>query len=578
MPHIRKPTGPGLSGAHAICFKILWKDNFEAQDRIMEILRHIWNNAEIPEYWNEALLKILPKSGDKADPSNCRGIQMLEVFYKILGNILKKRDRKISEKLDHESQCGFRIERGTIDGVWNIRMTIDKRREHGCETWLLLLDLVKAFDRVPRSLLWKFMERLGYPPKFIKILKLLHQDIKVKFEVNGIEKVIKSTIGGKQGDLPFPSLFNLHICCIMMIWRRRRVGSNCTFRTKNDFILGSGKNGDKRKWDEGGKTWKLNSEVELFSNNEGIYADDTGLAFTSRADAELNIPILLKTFEDCGMDIHIKKPTDKKAKTVMLFCAVQNSEYDRWYADSGGAENFGGADLSEIQVGTVRGVENCTIPIVEKAKYLGSILDRKMGHISDVEARISQANGAFASLKILFKNKNISLEAKRAAYVTCVLSILLYGCECWANTAEIRRKLTSFHNRCARTMVGINMWHVKNQRIKTEVILEKLGLRSLEIYMTRRRLRWIGHVSRMDNSRKPKKFLTSWVYQKRPIGRPHLRWADSIQHDFKVAKLTSKNWMKKAEDREGWKNFTKYLGEPAQKKKKGKKKKKRNDN
>ena len=105
-----------------------------------------------------------------------------------------------------------------------------------------------------------------------------------------------------------------------------------------------------------------------------------------------------------------------------------------------------------------------------------------------------------------------------------------------------------------------------------------MGLRSLEIYMTRRRLRWIGHVSRMDNSRKPKKFLTSWVYQKRPIGRPHLRWADSIQHDFKVAKLTSKNWMKKAEDREGWKNFTKYLGEPAQKKKKGKKKKKRNDN
>ena len=87
----------------------------------------------------------------------------------------EKERPEISEKLDHESQCGFRIERGTIDGVWNIRMTIDKRREHGCETWLLLLDLVKAFDRVPRSLLWKFMERLGYPPKFIKILKLLHQ-------------------------------------------------------------------------------------------------------------------------------------------------------------------------------------------------------------------------------------------------------------------------------------------------------------------------------------------------------------------------------------------------------------------
>ena len=52
---------------------------------------------------------------------------------------------------------------------------------------------------------------------------------------------------------------------------------------------------------------------------------------------------------------------------------------------------------------------------------------------------------------------------------------------------------------------SLNPWHVKNQRIKTEVTLGKLGLRPLGIYMTRRRLRWVGHVSRMGNSRKPKK-------------------------------------------------------------------------
>ena len=66
-------------------------------------------------------------------------------------------------------------------------MTIDKRREHECETWQSLLDLVKAFDIVPRSLLWIFIG-VKYPPKFTKILKLLHQDIKVKFEMNGIGK------------------------------------------------------------------------------------------------------------------------------------------------------------------------------------------------------------------------------------------------------------------------------------------------------------------------------------------------------------------------------------------------------
>ena len=133
---------------------------------------------------------------------------------------MKVRSQQISEKLDHEAQCGFRIERGTIDGVWNIRMLVDKRREWGAETWLLLIDLVKAFDRVPRSLLWKFMQRFGYPPKFIRVLKKLHTGVKVHFEVNGVKKVINSTIGGKQGDLLFPDLFNLHICAIMQIWRQ----------------------------------------------------------------------------------------------------------------------------------------------------------------------------------------------------------------------------------------------------------------------------------------------------------------------------------------------------------------------
>ena len=69
-----------------------------------------------------------------------------------------------------------------------------------------------------------------------------------------------------------------------------------------------------------------------------------------------------------------------------------------------------------------------TIPVVDKAKYLGSILDREPGHEADVDARTASASSAFAKLKpLVFKNKNISIEAKRAAYVACVLTILLYG-------------------------------------------------------------------------------------------------------------------------------------------------------
>ena len=59
-------------------------------------------------------------------------------------------------------------------------MAIKKRREHGLETWIALLDLAKAFDRVPRELLWEIMPKLGVPPKMVSLLKLLFRDAKCK--------------------------------------------------------------------------------------------------------------------------------------------------------------------------------------------------------------------------------------------------------------------------------------------------------------------------------------------------------------------------------------------------------------
>ena len=162
----------------------------------------------------------------------------------------------------------------------------------------------------------------------------------------------------------------------------------------------------------------------------------------------------------------------------------------------------------------------------------------------------------------MFKSKHISLAAKRAAYVACVQSILLYGSECWAITRKMERKLAAFHHRCARAMFGITMWHVEKQGITTEFVLEKLGLRSVQIYLARRRLRWIGHVSRMHFDRLPRKFLSSWVYQARPLGRPHLRWAESIKRDLQLAKLPITKWAEKAQDKAGWHDMIKFLGEP----------------
>ena len=88
-------------------------------------------------------------------------------------------------------------------------------------------------------------------------------------------------------------------------------------------------------------------------------------------------------------------------------------------------------------------------------------------------------------------------EAKVAVYNSLVLSILLFGCESWSLTQRLRNKLRTFHRGCVRDMCLLNMWHVQQYRITAQDLEKRLGIRSFETYLVRRRLQWLGHVRRM---------------------------------------------------------------------------------
>ena len=53
---------------------------------------------------------------------------------------------------------------------------------------------------------------------------------------------------------------------------------------------------------------------------------------------------------------------------------------------------------------------------------------------------------------------------------------------------------------------------------------ERLGLDSIEYYIARRQLRWLGHVLRMGPERLPRRMLSAWVAHKRPAGAPQFTY------------------------------------------------------
>ena len=94
-----------------------------------------------------------------------------------------------------ESQNGFRGGRGERDANSVLTAAIALRRAHGLPTWVLYIDFVKAFDRVVRSLLWRWLARLGVPDKLIRLLKAMQANVSVIFDVGDVRSTLKSIIG-----------------------------------------------------------------------------------------------------------------------------------------------------------------------------------------------------------------------------------------------------------------------------------------------------------------------------------------------------------------------------------------------
>ena len=72
---------------------------------------------------------------------------------------------------------------------------------------------------------------------------------------------------------------------------------------------------------------------------------------------------------------------------------------------------------------------------VENFKYLGAIISNE-GSKPEILSRIAQTTPALSRLKIIWRDKNISLASKVKLMRTLILSTFLYACESWTLTAE----------------------------------------------------------------------------------------------------------------------------------------------
>jgi hypothetical protein len=64
-----------------------------------------------------------------------------------------------------------------------------------------------------------------------------------------------------------------------------------------------------------------------------------------------------------------------------------------------------------------------------------------------------------------------------------------------------------------------------------------------------KRMRWVGHVARMEEGRGVYWVLVRKPEGKRPLGRPRRRCEDNIKLNFREIRIDGANWIQLAQDR-----------------------------
>ena len=188
---------------------------------------------------------------------------------------------------------------------------------------------------------------------------------------------------------------------------------------------------------------------------------------------------------------------------------------------------------------------------VEQFCYLGSVITNDSSCDKEIKTRLGKANTTFGRLTNIWRNKSLNVKVKVRLYDSLVLSTLKYGAETWSMTAANMKKLEAAHHKWLRRILGIT-WR---DMVTNEEVRKRTGMGKIEDTLRKSRLRWFGHMHRMDTNRLPKQVL-HWTPRegKRRRGRPRKNWNSTIVEDLRTIAMSWEEAETSAGDRTIWRS------------------------
>lgn len=478
---------------------------------LWKVICKAWTEKYIPQEWKDANMITIFKKGDRMDCNNYRGISLLSVAGKVMARVILNRLMgHVEQSILPETQCGFRSERSTIDMIFTLKQVQEKCREQNMPLYIVFIDFTKAFDTVNRKGLWHILKKYGCPDHFISLIMGFHDNMYASVNVGGeLSEPFPVKNGVKQGCVLAPTLFSIFLSAVLdEAFSENRTGIYIQTRPgANLFNLAQ---------------FKARTRTKRSIIRELMFADDTALVAHTLGDIQEISTLFAKATKDFGLKINMRK-------TEVLYQPSPST------SSTHGIVNIEGSDLTSCKSFT----------------YLGSTITDDSKLDTELQTRMSKAAAAYGRLRErLWDNNNVRAKVKCQVYRAIVISTLLYGAESWTIYKAQVHKLHVFMMRHLRSILRIKWW----QHVSNAEVLKRADILSMNELLMQRNLRWAGHVARMEEERVPKQILFSQLTSGvRSVGRPKLRYKDTIKRNLKEKSIPPDSWYQLAQDREKWK-------------------------
>ena len=166
-----------------------------------------------------------------------------------------------------------------------------------------------------------------------------------------------------------------------------------------------------------------------------------------------------------------------------------------------------------------------------------------------MDNRVEKAWSKWRELSGVICDKKVPTKLKILISHTVIRPTQPFGCETWPISVKDERLTATTDMTMVRWAMGVGLLeHRRNEEILEEVKVEQIAT-----VMRMRRLEWFGHIKRRDETENSRAVVEMKKEGKRPIGRPKLRWKDTVRRDMKACSIREE-W---ATDRERWKSICK---------------------